>query len=165
MQQVTDALNSVKTMLGAEEPKPKTFWEELSSKFQLSWFARIGLFIVFMLIGLFFCGLSTLFLLSPTSFAKFYTFGSIFIIASTFFLVGPARQVSSIFSDKSRAISAGIYISTIILTLYSALYLHWISLTTLAVMVQFAAALWYGASYIPYAQNCLVSTARTILPI
>jgi len=108
--------------------------------------------------------MSTLMILSPTRFAKFYTIGTVFIIFSTFFLVGPMKQIRSMF-HPSRFMSAMIYFGSIFATLYCALELQVTTLTILMIILQFGSAIWYGASYLPFAQDCLKSTARTVLPL
>eukprot|EP00727_Mastigamoeba_balamuthi_P006809 m51a1_g2749 hypothetical protein (170) ;mRNA; r:954349-955123 len=169
MANTEDPLSSLKSQMGnlfGQQPeRPPTVWEEVSSSFQLSLAKRVIFFSVFLGLGLFFAGLSTMFLLSPTRFAKFYTLGSIFILSASFFLVGPARQLRSAFQDRSRAISAILYFSTVVLTLFFALSVGSAGLAMMSVIAQVAAAVWYGASYIPFAQSCLLSTARTVLPI
>jgi len=103
-------------------------------------------------------------IISPRAFAKFYTLGTLFIIASTFFLVGPAKQLKSMF-HPSRIVAAGIYLGSAVLTLVCALSLQNTLLTMIMIGVQFGSAVWYGASYIPFAQACLRGTAKKVLPI
>lgn len=70
-------------------------------------------------------------ILSPTSFAKYYTVGTLFLIfryvvnndnkfISTFFLVGPSKQLRSMF-HPSRIFAAAAYFGSMISTLYCAL--------------------------------------------
>lgn len=49
--------------------------------------------------------------------------------------------------------------------LYSALKLESVVLSTLCMLLQAASAIWYAASYVPFAQDCLHGTAKSILPI
>jgi len=144
-----------------EEP---SFVEGLTNEFGLSYTKRIALFIGLLLTGILFCFMSTFMLLSPTRFAKFYTLGTVCVIFSTFFLVGPMKQIKSMF-HPSRFISALIYFGSMFATLYSALEIQQTGLTMVMICVQFGSAVWYGASYVPFAQDCLRSTARTILPV
>jgi len=146
------------------EPQNTSFMDEINNNFSIGFTKRIILFVVFLLLGIFFCFISTWVILMPRSFAKFYTLGTIFIIASTFFLVGPAKQIKSMF-HPSRVVAAAIYFGSMGVTLYSALSLQNTLLTLIMIFVQFGAALWYGASYIPFLQECLRGTARTVLPI
>eukprot|EP01118_Nematostelium_gracile_P001131 TRINITY_DN1115_c0_g1_i2.p1 TRINITY_DN1115_c0_g1~~TRINITY_DN1115_c0_g1_i2.p1 ORF type:complete len:173 (-),score=24.71 TRINITY_DN1115_c0_g1_i2:98-565(-) len=140
------------------------FVEGMANEYGLSYTKRIFLFVGFFVIGVVFCGMSTMLLFSPTRFAKYYTLGTVFIMFSTFFLVGPMKQIKSMF-HSSRFLSAMIYFGSMFATLYCAISLQTVTLTLILIMIQFASAIWYGASYVPFAQDCLRSTARTVLPI
>eukprot|EP01119_Soliformovum_irregulare_P005759 TRINITY_DN17514_c0_g1_i1.p1 TRINITY_DN17514_c0_g1~~TRINITY_DN17514_c0_g1_i1.p1 ORF type:complete len:156 (+),score=28.15 TRINITY_DN17514_c0_g1_i1:51-518(+) len=142
----------------------QSFIDEMKAEMGLSFTKRIMIFAGLLGVGILFCFLSTMMVLSPTKFAKFYTIGTMFIIASTMVLVGPKRQVQSM-CDPSRLASAVIYFGSVGFTLFAALSLGSVILTLIAIIVQFCAAIWYGASYIPFAQNCLRSTATTVLPL
>jgi len=122
------------------------------------------LFVALLGLGVVFCFLATWMVLVPRSFAKFYTLGTLCIISSTFVLVGPQRQLRNMF-HPTRLISALVYFGSMAATLYCALGLQQTGLTLLMMIIQFAAAVWYGASYVPFAQNCLRSTARNLLPL
>jgi len=156
-------MNFFNKMLGKPQPEP-SFMDDLGNQMGLSYTKRVIAFVTFFILGLLFCFLSTWMIMFPTRFAKFYTIGSIFIILSTFFLVGPKRQIQNMF-HPSRAVAAALYFGSMGATLYTALSLQQTLLTLVMVSVQFAAAVWYGASYIPFAQDCLRSTAKTVLPL
>lgn len=151
-------------MLGMAPARPPTLFEELDSATSLSWKKRIVAFAVCLAFGIGFCFLSTWFLVIPRTFAKFYTVGSLFLIGSTFFLMGPWKQLQSMF-QPARYMSTLIYFGAMGGTLYAALSLHNTGLTLIMVIVQFGAALWYGASYVPFCQQFLMGTARTVLPL
>lgn len=144
--------------------EPSSLLNDLGNEFSLSYKKRLFLFLVFLFLGILFCFLAAWKLLSPKSFAKYYTLGTVCIISSTLFLVGPQRQLKNMF-DSRRLMASLIYLVSIIVTLYSALVLQRTGLTILAVIMQFSAALWYAASYVPFAQECFGSTARMILPL
>lgn len=149
-----------------QEPDPNmSCTERLWKSLELSYTKRVIMAAILLGAGLLLLGFSTMFFLIPTKFGKMYTFGNIFVLAATLFIVGPTRQISSIVQDKSKAIAAVIYIASMVFTLTSALKFKSAILTGFFVIVQFAAAIWYVASYIPYAHSCLSSTARSILPI
>lgn len=143
----------------------KTWSEKLYDYFELSYTKRVVMAVILLAGGLLLLGSSTMFFLIPTKFGKMYTFGNIFVLLSTLFIVGPTRQFRAIAQDKSKAIAAVIYIASMVFTLTSALKFKSAILTGFFVIVQFGAAIWYVASYIPYAHSCLSSTVRTILPI
>lgn len=149
-----------------QEPDPNRPWhEKVFGSLELSFTKRVVMAVILLGAGLTLLGFSTMFFLIPTKFGKMYTFGNIFVLASTFFIVGPVRQFSAIIQDRSKAIAAVIYVASMFFTLSSALKLKSAILTTFFVIVQFGAAIWYVASYIPYAHSCLSSTVRTVLPI
>ena len=52
--------------------------------------------------------------------------------------------------------AAAIYLITMVLTLVSALVFHSMLLCMLFIVIQFAALVWYCASYIPFAQQMLL---------
>ncbi|ELR23913.1 tetraspanning membrane protein, SFT2like protein [Acanthamoeba castellanii str. Neff] len=189
METLGAGLASAKSMLGMAPARPPTLFEELDSATSLSWKnpwavacnmlvlkytlcpssvaateQRIVAFAVCLAFGIGFCFLSTWFLVIPRTFAKFYTVGSLFLIGSTFFLMGPWKQLQSMF-QPARYMSTLIYFGAMGGTLYAALSLHNTGLTLIMVIVQFGAALWYGASYVPFCQQFLMGTARTVLPL
>jgi hypothetical protein len=67
--------------------------------------------------------------------------------------------------DKERIVSSFVYFISMFSTLYFALYHQNTFGAMLAVIAQFAAALWYGASFVPFMQSCLASTASSVLPL
>jgi len=140
------------------EGEPSNDW------FGLSFKKRVIGFILCVLLGLIFCFLSSMFFLSPRQFAKFYTLGSMFLFGSTLFLVGPKKQFQNMFSSK-RYISTLIYLASMIGTLYAALVVKQKLLILILVAIQFASVIWYGASYIPFGQDCLKSSVSSCLPV
>ena len=56
----------------------------------------------------------------PKMFAKWYTLGSLLLLSSTFFLMGPLKQIQTMF-QRERAPATIVYIVSIIGTLYAAL--------------------------------------------
>jgi uncharacterized membrane protein len=104
------------------------------------------------------------FLLNLRQFAKFYTLGTLSIIGSMLFLVGPSKLFKSMF-DSSRFTASMVYFGGMAATLYCAMFLQSVILAGVCVVAQLASSLWYGGSYIPFAQTLLRSTASTMLPI
>jgi len=162
--ELLDVFSSAKSMLGFGAPsRPPSALAELDAATSLSWKNRMIGFALCLGLGILFCFLATWSVLMPRTFAKFYTVGSLLIIGSTFFLMGPLKQMRSMF-DSSRYISTIIYFGAIVGTLYAALVMHSVGLTLIMVIIQFCAALWYGASYVPFCQQFLMGTAKTVLP-
>jgi len=90
-------------------PQPQTWSEEISSATSLSWSRRLILFVIFFILGVVFIVLSTFFIFLPRTFAKFYSFGNLFMLGSTFFLVGPWQQLKNMLS-RERFFSTVIYL-------------------------------------------------------
>lgn len=104
----------------------------------------------------------TLFLARPSKFAKLYTLGNLALLLSTLFLVGWRRQLRNM-ADPSRSIASLVFVLAIFVTLYSAIVLQRVGVTLLCTIVQTSAAVWYGASYIPFMQRCIRSTAQRVM--
>ena len=155
-------MDSLKNVF-SEEPQsqPPGFFDEVSNRMTLSYSKRLVAFVVTFLMGGAFLFLSTFSILSPTSFAKFYTFGNIFLIGSTFFLMGPSNQMKSLCVHPAFQV----YAVAMVGTLYSALSLENAFLALVMIVVQICAAIWYGASFIPFAQECIRGSAGAILPV
>lgn len=106
------------------------------------------------LIGFSCAALGSALIFNLNLFAALYTFANIFNLIGTFFLVGPVKQAREMF-DPVRLIAAIIYLSSLGLTLFAALYLrNWV-LAICMVIVQSAALFWYLASYVPFARTCI----------
>jgi len=100
--------------------------------------------------------------LNPAKFALPYSIGNILSILSMGFLVGPSRAARYMCAPIRR-VAACIYFGAIIATLISALVLQKKLLTALFVVVQFAAYLWFIASYIPYGRTLLAKCCASIM--
>ena len=131
---------------------------------QLSYTKRLTFFICTGLAGLACLFLSTMFLVLPRMFAKWYTLGSLLLLGSTFFLVGPSQQIKSMF-QPSRWVASALYLFSLAGTLYTALRLKNLGLTIIMVILQTVSAVYYGATYVPLGTTCLQGTARSVLPI
>mmetsp|Transcript_2409 Transcript_2409/g.7651 ORF Transcript_2409/g.7651 Transcript_2409/m.7651 type:complete len:194 (-) Transcript_2409:44-625(-) len=130
---------------------------------RLGYAQRMACFAIAFVAGVACCVMASLVVFSPHLFAKYYSLGSLLLLGSTFFLIGPVAQLKSMF-HPSRYIASILYLGTLIGTLYAASVSN-ILLTMVLVVVQICAALWYVASYIPYAQDCLWGTAQRVLPV
>ncbi|CAN4114222.1 unnamed protein product [Withania somnifera] len=70
----------------------------------------------------------------------------------TAFLIGPNRQVTMML-DPVRIYATAIYIASIIIALFCALYVRNKLLTLLSIMLEFGALIWYSLSYVPFARS------------
>ncbi|XP_059454849.1 uncharacterized protein LOC132185047 isoform X2 [Corylus avellana] len=102
------------------------------------------------------CTLSTkqsmLVFFNPVKFGITFTFGNLLSLGSTAFLIGPKRQVTMML-DPVRIYATAIYLASIIIALFCALYVHNKLLTLLAIILEFGALIWYSLSYIPFARS------------
>ncbi|XP_027923445.1 vesicle transport protein SFT2B isoform X2 [Vigna unguiculata] len=96
--------------------------------------------------------LSMLVFFKPIKFAIAFTLGNLLSLGSTAFLIGPKRQVTMML-DPVRIYATSIYIASMIIALFCALYVHNKLLTFLALILEFGALVWYSLSYIPFARS------------
>ncbi|CAL2257822.1 unnamed protein product [Prunus armeniaca] len=98
--------------------------------------------------------LSMLVFFHPIKFGITFTLGNLLSLGSTAFLIGPKRQVTMML-DPVRIYATAIYLASIIIALFCALYVHNKLLTLLAILLEFGALIWYSLSYIPFARAML----------
>eukprot|EP00347_Sterkiella_histriomuscorum_P010284 403376892 len=87
-----------------------------------------------------------------TRFAIPYTFGTILSFCGSFFLSGPLNQLKRMFLRK-RIIVTLVCITSIIMTLISAMVIKKPLLVLLFVLIQYCSYFWYSLSYIPYGRE------------
>ena len=106
----------------------------------------------------------------PGPFAVNYTVGNVASLSSTAFLVGPKYQLKRM-TSPTRFCCCLVYISAMVGTLFSALFLesitHWspglISMIVVScIIVQFCAMFWYALSYIPYGRRACRGACRPL---
>lgn len=85
-------------------------------------------------------------------FAVLYSVGNLSALASTMFLIGPCRQLKTMFA-KERALATVIMGVCLALTLCAAFWWKNNGLALLFCVLQFLAFAWYGLSYIPFARD------------
>ncbi|KAG8383333.1 hypothetical protein BUALT_Bualt04G0001600 [Buddleja alternifolia] len=96
--------------------------------------------------------LSMLVFFNPVKFGITFSFGNLLALGSTGFLIGPKRQVTMML-DPVRIYATAIYIASIIVALFCAVYVRNKLLTLLAIVLEFGALIWYSLSYIPFARS------------
>ncbi|KAN0023826.1 hypothetical protein ACTFIV_008213 [Dictyostelium citrinum] len=143
----------------------KTFYQELQESSSLTYFQRLTGFIICLVIGLIFLGMSTMVLFIPRQFAKFYSLGSLSIIIGLIILVGVKKQIANIMSSRERLYSTILYIGSIFATIYFALSLQSTILTLIFVVIQFITVIWYSLSYIPFGQSMITGTFSTVFKL
>ena len=148
----------------SEESDEASLLEELNAQCKLTKRQRIyGALFCYALGGIlsFF---STLLLMShkPRQFAACYSLGSCCGIGSSMFLVGPCRQFK-VMCLPVRRIAATVWISTMIVTITVAIAFPRAGLVVMIlVSIQYAAMLWYGASYIPYGRTLIKKSVKRV---
>ena len=123
----------------------------------LSYSTRIKGFIACFVLGVCISVLSTVIYtltLRLTPFCVLYTLGNICALASTCFLMGPMKQIKTMFAP-TRWIATSLMLIFLLLTIISAVALHKRGLTVLFCILQFGAMTWYSISYIPYARDAV----------
>jgi len=95
------------------------------------------------------------------SFGILYTTGNIVSICGTGFLIGPRRQVRNMFAAK-RVYATAIYFTMMILTLAAAFIGVHKLLVLIFCALQWCAAVWYVASYIPFGQKMITKFFSTV---
>lgn len=159
-------MKSLKRALTGEPEEERSLWNEVtdSGSCSLTYKQRIVGFLVCAGFGLFCILLSFWLLFAITFFVLVYTVGNCLLLASTFFLVGPVKQLKMMFTP-SRCISSVIFLAALALTLFVAIYSGNVILCIVLVVIQFCALLWYGLSYIPFAQSAVASCVRGMINI
>ena len=132
----------------------------------LSWSTRIKGFIICFVLGFVMSILGSAFLALPGKglliFALFYTTGNLMSLASTFFLMGPWKQLKKMFHETRILASIGV-ILFMILTILAACKWHKKGLAILFCICQFLSFTWYSLSYIPYARDAVTKTVTSCI--
>ena len=87
-------------------------------------------------------------ILMPGKFASGFSFASVFFMLALALLRGPRTTLMGLLVPERLPFTAA-YLGSLILTLYATLVVQSYLLILLAVMVQGAALLWYGSSFLP----------------
>jgi hypothetical protein len=95
---------------------------------------------------------SMLVFFNPVKFGITFTLGNLMALGSTAFLIGPQRQVTMML-DPARIYATALYLASIIIALFCALYVRNKLLTLLAIILEFTGLIWYSLSYIPFART------------
>lgn len=89
-----------------------------------------------------------------TDYAIFYTMGNIISICGSGFVVGPHRQLT-LMCQPERRFACALYFCTMIVTLIFAVFYPNALLIFAMVSVQYAALVWYGASFVPFGRTLI----------
>jgi len=103
-------------------------------------------------------------IVKPAPFAICFTLGNIAAIITTFFVVGPAKQIKSI-TEPHRLIATIIFVAALLFSLVSAIFIQLWFVTLLSVIVELGALAWYILSFIPGAQSFVRNRVSDSLPL
>lgn len=161
MEKMNQAFEKMKMLVGMEVDEEQPAVPEESSSFSfiddfnrqctLSTKQRFYGFAICLAAGLTCTLLSMLVFFNPIKFGITFTFGNLLALGSTMFLIGPKRQLTMML-DPVRIYATALYLASIIIALFCALYVHNKLLTLLAIILEFGALVWYSLSYIPFAR-------------
>ena len=94
-----------------------------------------------------------------SDYAVLYTLGNVCSICGSGFVVGPCRQAKLMFKPVRR-VACMIYLSTMIATVFVAIYYADILLIFSLLIIQYCALIWYGASFIPFGRTCIAKACK-----
>ncbi|KAE8623738.1 hypothetical protein XENTR_v10005712 [Xenopus tropicalis] len=138
-------MDKLKKVLSGQDNEERNGFEEVIETSSLSWGTRIKGFIACFVIGVACSILGTCLLWVPGKglalFAIFYTIGNVSSLGSTFFLMGPLKQLKKMF-EMTRLIATIVMLLCLILTLCAALWWKIKGLALLFCILQFFAMAW-----------------------
>ncbi|CAI0430972.1 unnamed protein product [Linum tenue] len=164
MEKMNQAMEKMKILVGMEveedhEEQPSASSRDSSSLIDdfnrncaLSSKQRLYGFAICFVSGLSCTFLSMLFFFHPIKFGVTFTFDNLLALGSTAFLIGPKRQVTMMLDPVLIYVTA-LYLASIIIALFCAVYVHSKILTLFAVILEFGALFWYNLSYVPFARS------------
>jgi ABC-type multidrug transport system fused ATPase/permease subunit len=143
-----------------QQQQPRSLWENLTGELDnyttMSKTTRMYSFFICLGVGFLFIMIAMAFLpsilLTARLFAIFYTIGNFLLILSTFFLVGPMKQLSMMM-QKDRLIPSLAFIGSLFLTMFAALVLKSALLVLPLLVVQAVSLAYYIISYVPFGQR------------
>ncbi|KAF7813352.1 vesicle transport protein SFT2B [Senna tora] len=163
MEKMNKAFEKVKIMVGMEvedeqqtaaleESNSFSFMDEFNQNCTLSTKQRLYGFAICFVAGFTFTLMSMLVFFNPIKFGIAFTLGNLLSLGSTAFLIGPKRQLTMML-DPVRIYATAIFLASMIIALFCAIYVHNKLLTLLAIILEFGALVWYSLSYIPFARS------------
>ncbi|XP_011083228.1 vesicle transport protein SFT2B [Sesamum indicum] len=157
MEKMNQAFEKMKMLVGMEvddeeQHQESSFLDDFNRNCTLSTKQRLYGFAICLSAGITCTLLSMLVFFHPIKFGITFSFGNLLALGSTAFLIGPKRQVTMML-DPVRIYATALYISSIIIALFCAVYVRNKLLTLLAIVLEFGALIWYSLSYIPFARS------------
>ncbi|KAL3626724.1 hypothetical protein CASFOL_029467 [Castilleja foliolosa] len=168
MDKMNQAFEKMKMLVGLEvddeeQQQESSMIDDFNRNCSMSTKQRLYGFAICLAAGITCTLLSMLVFFHPIKFGITFSFGNLLALGSTAFLIGPKRQVSMML-DPVRIYATAIYIASIVIALFCAVYVRNKLLTLLAIVLEFGALVWvhseYSLSYIPFARS-MVSKVMT----
>ncbi|KAM9382729.1 vesicle transport protein SFT2A [Phaethornis superciliosus] len=157
-------MEKLRRVLTGQDDEEQGLVEQVLDASTLSFGTRVRWFAICFIAGTLCSILGTALLWFPngmTLFAVFYTLGNIAALASTCFLMGPMKQLKSMFEPK-RLVATVVMLLCLILTL-CAVFWGKKGLAVLFCILQFLAMTWYSLSYIPFARDAVTKCFTSCL--
>uniref|UniRef100_UPI00398E60E9 vesicle transport protein SFT2A n=1 Tax=Pristiophorus japonicus TaxID=55135 RepID=UPI00398E60E9 len=151
-------MEKLRRVLSGQEDEEQGLTTQILDSTSLSFGTRVKWFAICFAVGICFSILGSLLLWLPNGielFAVFYTLGNIAALSSTFFLMGPLKQLKKMV-DPNRLIATIVMLLCLILTLCAAFWWHKKGLALVFCILQFLATTWYSLSYIPFARDAVI---------
>lgn len=158
MEKMNQAIEKMKMLVGMDVEdeeqlqQESSFFDDFNRNCTLSTKQRLYGFAICLAAGITCTILSMLVFFKPIKFGITFSFGNLLALGSTAFLIGPKRQVAMML-DPVRIYATAIYIASIIIALFAAVYVRNKLLTFLGIVLEFGALIWYSLSYIPFARS------------
>lgn len=167
MEKMNQALERMKMLVGMEvdddeeqqQQQESSYIDDFNRNCTLSTKQRLYGFAICLSAGITCTLLSMLVFFHPIKFGVTFSLGNLLALGSTAFLIGPKRQVAMML-DPARIYATALYIASIIIALFCAVYVRNKLLTLLGIVLEFGALIWYSLSYIPFAR-AMVSKIMT----
>ncbi|CUG89071.1 Got1/Sft2-like family protein, putative [Bodo saltans] len=154
----------------SSEATPLTTTDEGQWFQGMSWTTRLQGFVMFTALSVFssFMGWIALSTGYMWKYSVLTTLGQVMSICSTVLLMGPQKQLESMF-DKTRKDATLVYLASMLMTLFVAFATRSAVLCALCGLVEYGALVWYSLSYIPYgremAKSCLGGFSRVVINV
>ncbi|KAK2531452.1 hypothetical protein Q9233_005704 [Columba guinea] len=139
-------MEKLRRVLSGQDDEEQGLTAQVLDASTLSFGTRVRWFAICFVAGIVCSILGTALLWLPKGvklFAVFYTLGNIAALASTCFLMGPVKQLKTMFEPKR-------LIATVVMLWNKK------GLAVLFCILQFLAMTWYSLSYIPFARDAVI---------
>ncbi|KAI6071422.1 vesicle transport protein SFT2A [Mergus octosetaceus] len=158
-------MEKLRRVLSGQDDEEQGLTAQVLDASTLSFSTRVKWFAICFIAGVVCSILGTGLLWLPKGiklFAVFYTLGNISALASTCFLMGPLKQLKTMFEPK-RLVATIVMLLCLLLTLCAVFWWNKKGLALLFCILQFLAMTWYSLSYIPFARDAVIKCFTSCL--